>query len=48
VSQASPSGSVRFVFSGNNGASDLEPQMRGLKMGSMRNGSGLIGNAVTI
>src|SRR6476661_192063 len=47
VSQASPSGWARFVFSGKRGARESVPQMRGLKMGLMRNGSGLIGNAVT-
>src|SRR5579863_4793136 len=48
VSQASPSGSARFVFSGKRGARDREPQMRGLKMGSIRNGSGFNEEALTI
>src|SRR5271163_4492426 len=39
VSQASPMGSDRLVFSGYSGASECEPQRRGLKVGSMRNGS---------
>src|ERR1700682_2091981 len=41
VSHASPSGSATFDFSGNNGANECAPQMRGLKIGSMRSGSGL-------
>src|SRR6266852_3721358 len=41
VSQASPSGSVRFDFSGKSGANERAPQRRGLKMGSMRVGVGL-------
>src|SRR5580704_9614845 len=40
VSQASPSGSARFDFSGKSGASDRAPQMRGLKIGSSRWGAG--------
>src|SRR5690242_2646408 len=40
VSQTSPSGSVRFVFSGKRGARERAPQMRGLNTGSMRVGSG--------
>src|SRR6201998_649035 len=36
VSQASPSGSLRFVLSGKSGARDRAPQGRGLKIGSMR------------
>ncbi len=47
VSQASPSGSVRFVLSGNRGARDLAPQIRGLKMGSIRRGSGFSGETLT-
>ncbi len=42
LSHASPTGSRRFAFSGKSGASDREPQMRALKVGSMRNGSGFI------
>src|SRR6202044_1369797 len=38
VSHASPSGSVRFDFSGKNGAREREPQGRGLKIGSKRAG----------
>jgi hypothetical protein len=41
VSQASPNGSVKLVFSGKSGAKERAPQRRGLKIGSMRNGSGL-------
>src|SRR6266850_1387509 len=40
VSHASPSGSVRFDFSGKRGANDRAPQILGLKMGSMRVGVG--------
>src|SRR5215467_1895811 len=40
VSQASPIGSSRFAFSGYSGASERDPQIRGLKVGSIRNGSG--------
>src|SRR6266403_4263700 len=40
VSHASPSGSLRFVFSGKRGANDRAPQILGLKMGSMRVGVG--------
>src|ERR1700674_4494774 len=40
VNQASPTGSGRFVLSGYMGASERAPQMRGLKMGSMRVSSG--------
>src|SRR5689334_4384098 len=40
VSQTSPSGSVRFDFSGKRGARERAPQMRGLNTGSMRVGSG--------
>src|SRR6266851_4498218 len=40
VSQASPSGSARLVFSGYMGARERDPQRRGLKIGSMRIGSG--------
>src|SRR5487761_382479 len=47
VSQASPRGSARLVFPGNRGARDFAPQRRGLKTGSMRNGSGLNGEALT-
>src|ERR1700676_802967 len=35
VSQASPSGSDKFVFSGNRGASERAPHGRGLKIGSI-------------
>src|SRR5713101_4842020 len=35
VSQASPSGSARLVFSGYMGARERDPQRRGLKIGSM-------------
>ena len=38
VIQASPNGSVRFDFSGKNGASESEPHGRGLKIGSSRAG----------
>src|SRR6202041_3351177 len=38
VSQASPSGSARLVFSGKSGASVRAPQGRGLKIGSSRAG----------
>ena len=41
VSQASPINSLRFAFSGKRGASERDPQGRGLKIGSMRIGSGL-------
>src|SRR5262249_31758021 len=41
-SQASPMGSVRLDFWGKSGASEREPQRRGLKVGSMRNGSGFM------
>src|ERR1700686_490737 len=47
VSQASPKGSARWDFSGKSGASEREPQRRGLKIGSMRNGSELMGRALT-
>src|SRR6266481_2677239 len=40
VSHASPSGSLRFDFSGKRGANDRAPQILGLKMGSMRVGVG--------
>src|SRR5271154_7261265 len=36
VSHASPMGSCKLNFSGNNGARQLVPQGRGLKNGSMR------------
>src|SRR5438128_4413869 len=42
LSQASPMGSLRFDFSGNSGASEREPQIRALKVGSIRNGSGFM------
>lgn len=45
VSQASPRGSVRLIFSGKSGAREREPQSRGLKIGSIRNGSGFIQQA---
>src|SRR6202008_4479272 len=41
VSQASPSDSSKFDFSGKSGTSERAPQRRGLKMGSMRVGVGL-------
>ena len=41
VSHASPSGAVKLDFSGKRGANERAPQMRGLKMGSMRVGVGL-------
>jgi hypothetical protein len=41
VSHASPSGSARLFLSGYSGASERAPQIRGLKIGSMRVGSGL-------
>jgi len=40
VSHASPSGSVKLDFSGKSGANERAPQIRGLKMGSMRVGVG--------
>src|ERR1700694_3391182 len=40
VSQASPSGSARSVLAGKRGASERAPQGRGLKTGSIREGSG--------
>src|SRR5437763_1044742 len=40
VSQTSPMGSGKFVFSGKNGASERVPQMRSTNFGSMRKGSG--------
>src|SRR5712664_4564722 len=40
VSHASPSGSLRFDFSGKRGANERAPQILGLKMGSMRVGVG--------
>src|ERR1700730_19426912 len=40
VSHASPSGSTKFEFSGNSGAKERAPQMRGLKTGAMRVGEG--------
>src|SRR6266446_3225224 len=43
VSHASPSGSLRFDFSGKTGASERAPQILGLKMGSMRVGVGFTG-----
>src|ERR1700738_2211887 len=45
VSQASPSGSAKFDFSGKSGAREREPQRRGLKIGSIRLGSGFINQA---
>src|ERR1700682_3405932 len=45
VSQASPSGSTRLDFSGKSGAREREPQRRGLKIGSIRLGSGFINQA---
>src|SRR5260370_38039014 len=43
VSQASPSGSSKFDFSGYRGARERAPQRRGLKMGSMLVGVGFTG-----
>src|ERR1700730_936801 len=40
VSHASPRVSARFVLSGKYGASERVPQMRGLKIGSIRDGTG--------
>src|ERR1700746_838314 len=51
VIHASPKGSVRFDFSGKNGASESEPHGRGLKIGSSRAGQRFMrldrGNAST-
>src|SRR6267143_3262849 len=40
VSHASPSGSLKFDFSGRRGANECAPQILGLNMGSMRVGVG--------
>src|SRR5450432_3271298 len=40
VSHASPMGSGRFIFSGYIGASEREPQMRGMNLGAIRVGAG--------
>src|SRR5437763_16899759 len=40
VSQTSPMGSGKFVFSGKNGASERVPQMRPTNFGPMRKGPG--------
>src|SRR5882724_5137702 len=45
VSQASPRGSGRLVLSGYMGARERDPQIRGLKIGSMRVGSGFTNHA---
>src|SRR5215472_10232963 len=42
VSQASPRGCSRFTLSGNHGARERWPQMRGLKNGSRRERTGFI------
>src|SRR5258708_3819230 len=47
VNHASPIGDLRSFISGKNGASEREPHRRSEKIGSMRKGSGLIGQAPT-
>src|SRR5882724_7359617 len=46
LSQASPMGSLRLDFFGNSGASEREPQIRGLKVGSIRKGSGFMSSGL--
>src|SRR6267378_6087742 len=48
VSHASPTGDLRSYISGKKGASERAPHRRSEKNGSMRNGSGAIGQALTV